>query len=159
MLCSETSPGYIAGTFLVLLPRFLLPFRAGTLQTRKGIRLGDVEASRACAAIDPSFLERDICSSFKYTTGDAPQKEGDGRRPFIPPLKHGGMKGLNCGKKYDAEKTLAAFSATLHDEVNLEQVRAVPIYCCARNDAAAHISLWLRQTELQTAELVRRLEP
>jgi hypothetical protein len=50
-------------------------------------------------------------------------------------------------RKYDVEKTLAAFSATLRSEVNLEQVRAQMLFVVNETMQPAHISLWLRLPE------------
>ncbi len=50
-------------------------------------------------------------------------------------------------QKYDAEKALAAFSATLRSEVNLEDVREQLIAVVHETMQPAHVSLWLRQPE------------
>ena len=48
-------------------------------------------------------------------------------------------------KKYDATRTLTAFSAVLRSEVNLEQVREQLIAVVQETMQPTHVSLWLRQ--------------
>ena len=50
-------------------------------------------------------------------------------------------------KKYDAARTLAAFSATLRNEVNLEQLHEQLLVVVQETMQPAHVSLWLRKTE------------
>ena len=50
-------------------------------------------------------------------------------------------------KKYDAEKTLAAFSATLSQAVDLEQLREQLLTVVQETMQPAHVSLWLRQPD------------
>ncbi|MGO8950879.1 MAG: hypothetical protein ACLQUY_25140 [Ktedonobacterales bacterium] len=50
-------------------------------------------------------------------------------------------------KKYDAEKTLAAFSATLSQEVDPEQLREQLLTVVQETMQPAHVSLWLRQPD------------
>ena len=49
--------------------------------------------------------------------------------------------------KYDAARTLAAFSATLRNEVNLTQLSEHLVAVVQETMQPAHISLWLRKTE------------
>jgi hypothetical protein len=50
-------------------------------------------------------------------------------------------------KKYDVEKTLAAFSAPLRQETDLEQIRERLLAAVQEAMEPAHVSLWLRQPE------------
>ena len=47
-------------------------------------------------------------------------------------------------RKYDAAKTVAAFSATLRQEVDLEQLREQLLTVVQETVQPAHVSLWLR---------------
>jgi hypothetical protein len=49
-------------------------------------------------------------------------------------------------RKYDAEKTLAAFSATLGNEVDLEQIRDQLLMVVYETMQPEHASVWLRKS-------------
>jgi hypothetical protein len=47
-------------------------------------------------------------------------------------------------RKYDAAKTVAAFSATLRNEVNLQQLSEHLVVVVQETMQPTHVSLWLR---------------
>ncbi|HET9110373.1 MAG TPA: hypothetical protein VFN78_06085 [Ktedonobacterales bacterium] len=59
-------------------------------------------------------------------------------------------------RKYDAEKTLAAFSETLRYEVDLETMRARMLTLIDETLRPAHLSLWLRPVGSQRADDAHR---
>jgi hypothetical protein len=61
-------------------------------------------------------------------------------------------------KKYDAARTLAAFSATLRNEVDLQQVREQLLMVVQETMQPAHVSLWLRQSNQPPTEQAYRPE-
>ncbi len=61
-------------------------------------------------------------------------------------------------RKYDAEKTLAAFSATLRNEVDLNQLRAHVLAVVNETMQPEQASLWLAQPKRHPAEQPHRLE-
>jgi hypothetical protein len=52
--------------------------------------------------------------------------------------------------KYDAARTLAAFSATLRNEVDLDELSEKLIAVVQETMEPAHISLWLRRPDSKT---------
>jgi hypothetical protein len=50
-------------------------------------------------------------------------------------------------RKYDAAKTLAAFSVTLRNEVDLKKLKEELIGVVQETMQPAHVSLWLRKPE------------
>ena len=50
-------------------------------------------------------------------------------------------------RKYNATKTLAAFNATLREEVDLNQLREQLLSVVQDTMQPAHVSLWLRKSE------------
>ncbi len=63
-------------------------------------------------------------------------------------------------RKYDAARTLAAFSATLRNEVDMQQLSEQLVAVVQETMQPAHISLWLRPTAGRGARVqAKRLEP
>jgi ABC-type Fe3+-siderophore transport system permease subunit len=61
-------------------------------------------------------------------------------------------------KKYDAQKTLAAFSTTLQSEVDLKEIRAQMLAVVTETMQPASVSLWLAQPERHPQDLAHHLE-
>ncbi|MGO8947270.1 MAG: hypothetical protein ACLQUY_06335 [Ktedonobacterales bacterium] len=61
-------------------------------------------------------------------------------------------------RKYDAEKTLAAFSETLRNEVDLSELRAHVLAVVNETMQPASVSLWLAQPERHPQDLAYHLE-
>jgi hypothetical protein len=62
-------------------------------------------------------------------------------------------------RKYDAQKALDAFSATLRQEVDLAHLREHLIAVVQETMQPAHVSLWLRPPTRLPTEQAQRLEP
>jgi hypothetical protein len=62
-------------------------------------------------------------------------------------------------RKYDAQKTLAAFSTVLRQEVDLDQLREQLLAVVEETMQPAHLSLWIRPLKLHASGGGMRGEP
>ena len=61
-------------------------------------------------------------------------------------------------RKYDAEKTMATFGASLGQEVDLDQIRGHVLAVVSQTMQPDHVSLWLRPRETPAPEHIHRQE-
>ncbi len=58
-------------------------------------------------------------------------------------------------RKYDAARTLAVFSATLRDEVDLNRLSEQLLAVVEETLQPTHVTLWLREPELRQGEFTK----
>jgi len=79
---------------------------------------------------------------------------------LFQPLRHRIQNSIDrrfFRRKYDTVRTLAAFSATLHNEVDLNQLSEQLVEVVQETMQPAHVSLWLRSPEQGTEQTTRPL--
>jgi hypothetical protein len=79
---------------------------------------------------------------------------------LFQPLRHRIQNSIDrrfFRRKYDMARTLAAFSATLHNEVDLKMLSEQLVEVVQETMQPAHVSLWLRSPEQDPAQTTRLL--